>query len=54
MTHMNIIRGFYESKYPEHPYPEVTAFQENDDGTVTLTVHAVSPISEFQSARSMR
>ena len=23
--------------------PEVTAFQENDDGTVTLTVHAVFP-----------
>ena len=36
-------RGFYESEYPEHPYPEVTAFQENDDGTVTLTVHAVFP-----------
>lgn len=36
-------RGFYEGEYPEHPYPEVVAFTENKDGTITLTVHAVFP-----------
>lgn len=36
-------RGFYEGEYPEHPYPEVVAFTENNDGTITLTVHAVFP-----------
>lgn len=36
-------RGFYEVEYPEHPYPEVVDFNENKDGTVTLTVHAVFP-----------
>lgn len=43
-------RGFYESEYPEHPYPEVTAYQENDNGTVTLTVHAVFPYLGESSA----
>ena len=36
-------RGFYEVEYPEYPYPEVTEYKENSDGTVTLTVHAVFP-----------
>ena len=37
-------RGFYEREYPEeHPFPEVTDYTENNDGTLTLTVHAVSP-----------
>lgn len=25
-------RGFYESEYPEHPYPEVTAFRKMTTG----------------------
>lgn len=36
-------RGFYETEYFEYPYPEVVGYEENDDGTVTLTVHAVFP-----------
>lgn len=36
-------RGFYEGEYPEHPYPEVVVFSENNDGTITLTVHVVFP-----------
>ncbi len=36
-------RGFYESGYVEIPYPEVADYQENSDGTVTLTVNAVYP-----------
>lgn len=36
-------RGFYEGEYPEHPYPEVVAFTENNDGTIMLTVHVVFP-----------
>ena len=36
-------RGFYESEYPQIPYPEVVAYRENGDGTVTLTVNAVYP-----------
>lgn len=36
-------RGFYESEYPEYPYPEVVDRRENTDGTVTLTVNVVYP-----------
>lgn len=36
-------RGFYELEYPETPYPEVTDYMDNGDGTITLTVHAVMP-----------
>lgn len=36
-------RGFYEVEYPEYPYPEVTEYKENIDGTITLTVHVVFP-----------
>lgn len=36
-------RGFDDVEYSEIPYPEVEAYRENDDGTITLTVHAVYP-----------
>lgn len=36
-------RGFDEFDYAEVPYPEVAAFETNDDGSVTLTVNAVYP-----------
>ena len=39
-------RGFYETEYPEHPYPEVVGYTENDDGTITLTVHVVFPYED--------
>lgn len=36
-------RGFEEFDYAEVPYPEVAAFETNDDGSVTLTVNTVYP-----------
>lgn len=39
-------RGFYETEYPEHPYPEVVGYTENNDGTITLTVHVVFPYED--------
>ena len=36
-------RGIDEAEYPEIPYPEVVSYTENQDGTITLTVHAVYP-----------
>ncbi len=36
-------RGFYEVEYPAYPYPEVVAYQEHDDGTITLTINVVFP-----------
>lgn len=36
-------RTFYESEYPQIPYPEVIEYAENSDGTLTLTVNAVFP-----------
>ncbi|MCI6630909.1 MAG: DUF6070 family protein, partial [Lachnospiraceae bacterium] len=39
-------RGFYVTEYPEHPYPEVVGYKENDDGTITLTVHVVFPYED--------
>lgn len=43
-------RGFYEGEYPKHPYPEVVAFTENNDGTITLTVHVVFPYNGISKA----
>ena len=34
-------RGFYEAGCSDMPYPEVTDYFENADGTITLTVNAV-------------
>lgn len=36
-------RGYYEAEYPDIPYPEVVGYEENSDGTITLTVNAVYP-----------
>ena len=37
-------RGFYEIEYPDAtPFPEVTDYVENSDGTVLLTVNPVLP-----------
>ncbi len=36
-------RGFYEFDYAEVPYPEMVAFETNDDGSMTLMVNAVYP-----------
>ena len=36
-------RGWYASESPSNPYPEVVAYNENDDGTITLLVEAVWP-----------
>ena len=36
-------RGVYEVEYPEVAYPEVVSYTENEDGTITLNIHAVSP-----------
>lgn len=36
-------RGFDEQDYAEVPYPEVVAYEENEDGSVTLSVNAVYP-----------
>ncbi len=36
-------RGFYETEYPDIPYPEVADYTENPDGTITLLVNAVYP-----------
>lgn len=30
------LRGFYETEYPDIPYPEVVDYTENQNGTVTL------------------
>ncbi len=36
-------RGLHEQDYAEIPVPEVVAYQENDDGSLSLTIHAVFP-----------
>ena len=36
-------RGFYEVEYPDIAYPEVVSYTENEDGTLTLHIHAVYP-----------
>lgn len=43
-------RGFYETEYPNLPYPEVTDGTENEDGTLTLLVNAVYPNAETSRA----
>lgn len=39
-------RGFYEVEYPEYPYPEVTGYTENGDGTIALLVSVVFPFAD--------
>lgn len=39
-------RGFYEVEYPEYPYPEVTGYTENGDGTIALLVNVVFPFAD--------
>ena len=41
MTYGYRPRGFYDAEYPDIPYPEVVAYEENTDRTITLTVNAV-------------
>ncbi|MCQ2511903.1 MAG: DUF6070 family protein [Lachnospiraceae bacterium] len=36
-------RSLHEQDYAEIPVPEVVSYQENNDGSLTLTVHAVFP-----------
>ncbi len=36
-------RGLHEQDYAEIPVPEVVSYQEKEDGSITLTVHAVFP-----------
>ncbi|MCI9237619.1 MAG: hypothetical protein HFH07_04515 [Dorea sp.] len=36
-------RGLYDIESPEVPYPEVTGYSRNEDGTLTCTVNAVFP-----------
>ena len=43
-------RGLEEVEYPEYPYPEVTAYEENADGTLTLKVNAVFPYRGISKA----
>lgn len=43
-------RGFYETEYPDLPYPEVVGGTENADGTLTLLVNAVYPAMETSRA----
>lgn len=47
-------RGFYEAEYPDIPYPEVVDYTENQDGTITLIIHAVYPNSNTSMAYSHR
>ncbi len=43
-------RGFYETEYPQYPFPEVVGAVENADRTITLTVHAVFPHEDLSRA----
>lgn len=45
-------RGMGELESPELPYPEVAAYVENTDGTITLTVNAVYPDKNSAKAYS--
>lgn len=47
-------RGFYEAEYPDIPYPEVVSYTENQDGTITLIIHAVYPNDNTSAAYSHR
>lgn len=44
-------RGFYDcASSPNIPYPEVVSYEENEDGTVCLTVNAVWPKENMERA----
>lgn len=44
-------RGFYDcASSPNIPYPEVVSYEENEDGTVCLTVNAVWPKENMEKA----
>lgn len=44
-------RGFYDcASSPNAPYPEVVACEENEDGTLRLTVNAVWPKENMEKA----
>ena len=47
-------RGFGEFDYAEVPYPEVTAYEENEDGSMTLSVNAVYPYGNTSKQFSHR
>jgi hypothetical protein len=47
-------RGFDEFDYAEVPYPEVIAYEEDEDGSLTLTVNAVFPDSNTSKLFSHR
>lgn len=47
-------RGFEEHDYAEVPYPEVVAYEENNDGSMTLTVNAVYPTDNSSKLFSHR
>lgn len=46
-------RSFYDgASGPSTPFPEVVKYEENADGTITLTVHAVWPVRHMAAALS--
>lgn len=45
-------RGLHETESEDIPYPEVAAYKENNDGTITLTVNAVYPRKNTSKAFS--
>ncbi len=45
-------RGFFDAEHPADIYPEVVKWQENGDGTLTLTVNAVYPGHNLSRAYS--
>ncbi len=47
-------RGFYESEYPDIPYPEVVSYEEREDGTIALEVNAVYPQEQTSRAFAHR
>lgn len=52
-TYLYRPRGLYDfSPAPDIPYPEVVAYQKNEDGTVKLTVNAVWPEENLECAFS--
>lgn len=49
---MSTDHAFYEAEYPDIPYPEVVNCTENQDGTITLIIHAVYPNENTSMAYS--
>lgn len=43
-------RGLYDAEFPYGPYPEVIAYEEQEDGTIKLTVSAVWEKEELDQA----